>query len=90
LLIAGILCFAACNNDIEIPEESEEAEQCIELFVPDAQEVSVYSAATVSECMIDTVCVFKADSSISFIEKIDSSQVTNNGQATQLLPQLKQ
>jgi hypothetical protein len=41
--------------------------------------------------MIDTVwvCVFKADSAKRWVEKIGRSRILNNGQATQLLPQLK-
>jgi hypothetical protein len=53
LLTAGILCCAACNNDIEITEEPG---QQIQLFIPGAQEVSVYSATTVSECICGCAC----------------------------------
>jgi hypothetical protein len=91
LMISMLFCVA-CNNDIDVPEKAEDAGQQLELFIPDASKVSVYSTATVSECMIDTmyVLVFNADSSKRFVEKIGRDQIINNGQATQLLPQLKQ
>ncbi|MDR2384887.1 MAG: hypothetical protein LBD80_04380 [Tannerella sp.] len=92
LFIAVILCCAACNNEIEVPVEPEETGQQLELFVPDAAEVNVYSAATVSECMIDSmwVCVFDNTRKKRFVEKIKGDQIMHNGQARQLLPQLKQ
>jgi hypothetical protein len=91
LLIPIMLCCAACNNEIDLPQEIEEAGRQIELFVHDADVVSVYSTATMSECMIDTVwvLVFDKDSAKRWVEKIGRSRIMNNGQATQLLPQLK-
>ncbi|MDR2384668.1 MAG: hypothetical protein LBD80_03245 [Tannerella sp.] len=92
LFIAVILCCAACNNEIEVPQEPEETGRRLELSIPDAAEVAVYSAATVSECRIDTlwVCVFDGSTSAKkWVEVITGERIINNGQATQLLPQLK-
>jgi hypothetical protein len=94
LFIFGILCFAACNNEIEsgiVPgeEDDPQGQQKLELFMPDAEKVSVYSTATVSECMIDTVWVLVFNGNTKrWVEKIGRSNILNNGQATQLLPQL--
>ncbi|MDR1224857.1 MAG: hypothetical protein LBL07_18565 [Tannerella sp.] len=88
LFLFGILCFTACNNEIgPEPRIDTEARQ-IELRIPDAQ-VSVYSTATVSECTIDTlwVLVFNGNTK-RWVEKIAGNDIVNNGQATQLLPQL--
>ncbi|MDR0394620.1 MAG: hypothetical protein LBH77_05630, partial [Tannerella sp.] len=61
LFIFGILCFTACNNEIDLgidPErENPQDQQKLELFIPDAERVNLYSTATASECMIDTVWV---------------------------------
>jgi hypothetical protein len=92
LFTTVILCCAACNNEIAPPAEPEEAPQQIELSIPGAEEVSVYSAATVSECMIDTLWVVVFDGTTQakrWAEMIVGSRIINNGQATQLLPQLK-
>jgi hypothetical protein len=92
LFLVSILCYTACNNEIVIPVEPQETQprQPLELFMPDADMVSVYSTATVSECMIDTVWVLVFNGNTKrWVEKIGRSAVMNNGQATQLLPQLK-
>jgi hypothetical protein len=91
LFLACIHCYTACNNETVIPADPQETpRQPLELFMPGAETVSVYSTATVSECMIDTlwVLVFQGNTK-RWVEKIEGSRVMNNGQATQLLPQLK-
>jgi hypothetical protein len=58
----------------------------------DAERMNVYSTAIESECRIDSmwVCVFDGTSKAKrFVEKIEGDQIMHNGQATQLLPQLK-
>jgi hypothetical protein len=87
--IISILCFTACNNEIVIEQPKPEQTGQIKLIVPDAEKVSVYSTATPSECMIDTLWViaFRSNAKI-WAEKIDVSKIVKNGQAIQLLPQL--
>jgi hypothetical protein len=93
LFLAGIHCYTACNNETVIPADPQESpRQPLELFIPGTETVSVYSTATESECTIDTlwVLVFDGDTQTKrWAEKIGRSQIMNNGQATQLLPQLK-
>jgi len=86
-LLIFIYCLTACNNELENENESENR---ISLFFPDAVSVNVYSVATPSECRIDTVWVLVFNSSDALIhsEIIDGSKISNNGQATQLLPEL--
>ena len=87
--IISILCFTACNNEIVIEQPIPEQSGQIELIMPDAEKVSVYSTAKVSECTIDTLWViaFRGAGKI-WAEKIDVSKIVKNGQAIQLLPQL--
>ena len=91
--LIGIFCLTACNNEIEIEiENNQEATPQLKLFMSDSEDVSVYSTATVNECRIDTVWVVAFNPSTlnkKWVEKIPGSQITNNGQASQLLPQLK-
>ncbi|MDR1098308.1 MAG: hypothetical protein LBL57_09270, partial [Tannerella sp.] len=90
LFLFGILCFTACNNEIG-PEpriDTPETQQ-LELRIPDAEQVSLYSTATPSECMIDTIWVLVFNGATKrWVEKIAGKDIVNNGQATQLLPQL--
>ena len=88
--ILSIFCLTACNNDLDKIDQPEVAPQ-IELIMPDAEKVSVYSTATVSECNIETmwVIVFNgAGPSRRWAEKITVGSIAKNGQAAQLLPQL--
>lgn len=86
--IATILCFTACNNDADIEKAPEAAPQ-ITLTMPDAEKVSVYSTASESECMIDTIWVVAFDGTTKkWVEKISGDKIVKNGQATQLMPQL--
>lgn len=89
--IVSILCITACNNEI-LDREKESAEsQSIELSMPEATEVSVYSEATVSECTIDSIWVLEFNNSGTTLlhhELIKGSRIINRGYATQLLPQL--
>ena len=86
--ILSILCFTACNNEVEINNPLESSPQ-IELIMPDAEEVGVYSTATESECKIETLWVFAFRSnSKQWAEKINVNNIARNGQAAQLLPQL--
>ena len=93
--ILSILCFTACNNDIDITNDikAEEDVPQIQLVMPDAAEVQVYSTATPSECKIDEiwVLVFSADSlTLEHYEQINGSDIITSPQdrAVQLLPQL--
>ena len=90
VFLLSILCFTACDNEIEVGNIQTETPQ-LKLFIPDAADVKVYSAATVSECRIDTAWVVAFDPSThnkKWAEMIVGSRIVNNGQASQLLPQL--
>ena len=90
--ILSILCFTACNNEVEINNPLESSPQ-IELIMPDAEEVGVYSTATESECKIENlwVCAFNPTTKQKkWVEKIDITKIAKNGQASQLLPQLSE
>lgn len=91
--ILSILCFTACDNEVieYRPNKEPEAKPQIELRIPDAEKVSVYSSATVNECMIDSVWVLVFDSGtkeLKAAEHIGGDKIVRNGQATQLMPQL--
>ena len=87
--ILSIFCLTACNNDLEKLDQPEVTPQ-IELIMPDAERVSVYSTATVNECRIETMWVIVFDGNTKlWAEEIAVSNITKNGQASQLLPQLK-
>jgi hypothetical protein len=95
LLSGSILCFTTCNNEPEPgninpgKENNRQDPQKLELFMPAAETVNLYSTATPNECMIDTVWVLVFDGTTKrWIEKIGRSEIQNNGRATQLLPQL--
>ena len=87
--ILSIFCLTACNNDLEKLDQPDVAQQ-IELIMPDAERVSVYSTATVNECRIETMWVIVFDGNTKlWAEEIIVSNIAKNGQASQLLPQLK-
>ena len=88
--IFSIICFTACNNETDLSKPQEVGPQ-IELILPDAEEVVVYSTATENECRIETLWViaFRGGSKI-WAEKIDVSKISQNGKAAQLLPQLSE
>ena len=90
--ILSILCITACNNEVEIIDKPQAPEPQIELIMPDAEEVSVYSTATENECKINEIWVLEFNSSNVLInsQRINGSQIVVNthNQAAQLLPQL--
>ncbi len=65
-------------------------ENHIQLFIPDAEEVVVYSSGTESENRIEDcfVVVFNSGGSYKEAEKIDVSKIAQNGTASPILPQL--
>ena len=88
--LLSIFCFTACENEIGI-ENIQQTTPQITLSMPDAEEISVYSTATVSECLIDTIWVMAFNESTGnkkWVEKIPGSRIVNNGRASQLMPQL--
>ena len=91
-LLMSIYCFTACNNELDyLPVDPEEGKNPpIELILPDANMVNVYSTATASENTIDTlwVIIFNGNTK-RWGEKIEGSKIVRNGNASQLLPQLK-
>ena len=94
--LACFYCLAACDNMIiDIPDNTPDdpTSSPIELFMPNAEMVSVYSTATVSENTIDELwaLVFNGTAPYTkkWCEKINGSQIVRNGDASQLLPQLK-
>jgi hypothetical protein len=90
LLTACILCFTACNSEVELPADPPAPSQQIQLFLSDMETVSVYSAATAAECTIDTLWVAVFDGNAKrWVEKIEGSRILNNGHETMLVPQLK-
>jgi hypothetical protein len=85
----------SCNNEIipNIDSDREGDQPQLKLFIPATERVNLYSssAATESECMIDTVWVLVFNNQTKrWVEKIGRPAIFNNGQATQLLPQLSQ
>ena len=91
-LVISIYCFTACNNEaIENPETPTIGTMPrIELVMPDPVKVDVYSTPTQNENMIETIWVLVFDGSTKkWVEKISGSQIAQNGNASQLLPQLK-
>lgn len=89
--ILTIVCFAACNNEVDM-EKPQEEQGRIELLMPDAEEVNVYSSASTSECTIDKIWVLEFNTSGALVNNqlIDGSNIVVNtkNQAAQLLPQL--
>ncbi|MDR1154932.1 MAG: hypothetical protein LBL04_09470, partial [Bacteroidales bacterium] len=92
--LIGILCIVACNNEVIIhpgQEKDHTDGPSIELRMPDATRVSVYSSATGSEHAIDSIWVLEFNSTGTQLlnsQLIAGSEIINNGYATQLLPQL--
>lgn len=92
--LIGILCITACNNEVIIHtgQEKDHTEEgpSIELRMPDATKVSVYSSPTGSEHTIDSIWVLEFNSAGTLLNSqlIAGSKIINNGYATQLLPQL--
>ena len=93
ILMFSILCLTACNdndNDPSIERPNPPAQ--ITLSIPDATVVNTYSTATNEECMIDTLWVFVFDGATGakkWVDIITGDRIVNNGQAAQILPQLK-
>jgi hypothetical protein len=88
LLLSGILYFTACNNEIE-PEINIIPEGRIMLNLPEAN-VLTYSTATPSECYIDSLWVLEFNGTAYVHDTvIPGAGIANNGQATQMLPQIR-
>jgi hypothetical protein len=88
--LVSILCIAACNNEVI---NIEREHQVIELRIPDAKVVSVYSTAAKSENWINQLYVIEYDLSgtIKDYQPIDCNSAQfkyYNGNAALLLPQL--
>jgi len=88
-------CITACNNEImegpDIPSNGTKPQ--IELILPDAEKVNVYSTATTEENYIDSIWVIafngpSTSATKQWVEKITTG-IARNGHASQLLPQLK-
>ena len=90
-MIIGTGILVGCYDEIipEPPTPTPNAQQ-IQLLIPDAEKVTVYSEATVRENYIDNcyVITFNSSSALKEWEKIDVSRIVRNGQATSLLPSL--
>ena len=78
-------CTEGQNKMIISPEDNR-----IELIIPEAEEVRVYSTATTSENQIKDcfVIIFNNSGTYKDCEKINVANITRNGSAMQLLPQL--
>jgi hypothetical protein len=90
-VLVCITCFAACNNEVDI--ENTTVEPRIELLMPDAETVNVYSAASQNECKINEVWVIEFNSTTGALvdsEHINGANIVVNSQnqAAQMLPQL--
>ncbi|MDR1222554.1 MAG: hypothetical protein LBL07_06705 [Tannerella sp.] len=84
-----VLLYTGCsNNSGEMP--GMEKKNRIELYIPDAREVQLYSTATESENYMKDcfVIIFNGSGVYKSGEKIDVAKITRNGSATVLLPQL--
>jgi len=92
IVFVSIYWLTACNNEVmENPDIlPDETSPRIEFIMPDSETVHVYSTATTNENTIDTVWVlsFSNSGAKQWVEKIPGSQITRNGYASQLLPQL--
>jgi len=89
--IISILCIAACKDEIVISKEKGQNNMpSIELRIPEGSLVT-YSTATPNECWINKLWVieFTSTNVIRAMQLIDGSDIYYNGQAVQLLPQLK-
>ncbi|MDR1524225.1 MAG: hypothetical protein LBS79_03070 [Tannerella sp.] len=87
IFIVIVLCITTCNNEV-INNYTDN--QVIELRMPDATKVTVYSEAANSENMIDEIWVleFNTSGGLKHSELIEGSRIINKDNATQLLPQL--
>lgn len=83
-----LILFTACTERNEIAPEA--PKQPITLNIPGMPSVGVYSTATESECRIENLWVleFNAGGTLVNSTLIDGTDITMNGQATQLLPEL--
>ena len=89
--IISILCITACKEEIVISKEKGQNEMpSIELRIPEGS-LMTYSTATPNECWINKLWVleFTSTNVIRAMQLIDGSDIYYNGQAVQLLPQLK-
>ena len=84
-LLLSIFCFTACDNEFEVGVNDIQKETPqLKLFIPDAEDVSVYSTATVSECRIDIVWVLSFNPTTlnkNWVEKISGSKIVKIGRA---------
>ena len=90
-LFVSICYFTACNNEMIDNQANpiDKPKSQIELFLPDAQTVSLYSTAAPRENTIDTIWVIAFNGSTKqWVEKIPGTDIVRNGEAFQLLPQL--
>ena len=83
--ILFIGCTEEHSNLLTSPENNQ-----ITLIIPDAEEVNVYSTATMNENRIEDcfVIVFDNLGVYKDSENVDVSKIAKNGSAAQLLPQL--
>ena len=93
--LASLYCLAACDNAVLEGLEPDiipnEPKSQIELRMPDVERVNVYSTATASENMIDTVWVLvynNTGTTKKWVGKIEGKDIVRNGTASQILPQL--
>jgi hypothetical protein len=90
-LIISVLCLTACNNEVYfVAPEIDSEEGQITLYLPDAT-VQTYSAATTSECYIDSLLVIEFDQGTGNLVNdtlIKGANILWNGSNIQLLPQL--
>lgn len=88
VFLCACLFFAACSDEKENEVGLHESDR-IQLFIPDAQEVQVYSTATERENYIeDCFVVTFSGGNYKNAEKVDVSLIVKNGMAAALLPQL--
>lgn len=90
--IVSIFCMTACSNESDT--DNVMTEPRIELLMPDAEMVHVYSTASPNECKIDVIWVIEFNGSTGALvnsELINGADIVVNSQnqAAQLLPQLK-
>ena len=89
---ACLLCVSTlvvcCSNERFDTEDNHEKKR-IELFIPDAQDIQLYSTATTMENYIRDcyVVIFEGSGVYKNAEKVDVSKIAKNGSAVVLLPQ---